>query len=210
MHGGDGGADLGVSEGGEPAGALREAVFEVKAEGLEEDEQGKLLGDEGEAGAAGEDLLAHAVDEGSQLMLFGFAVDVDDGGELIEKEACMAAGKGEVSADAKAFAAAVEGGDAAVERDAEEGIGVSGREAEIAGEGEGKTAWEEKAVAGVETDGRFAVEDEPAGAGDDGVALDAGVVAEAEGPVAGEIKAASHVVVGLEESEDFGERVRCR
>ena len=180
----------------------------MKAESLEEDEHGQLLGDECGAGAAGDDLLAHAVDEPVEVLRFCVAADVDYGGKLVEEELGVAAGEEEVAADAEGFSAAVDGGYAAAEGEIEEGYGVDGGEGEVVGDGDGESAREEDTVAGLHGDWFwFAFDDEPARAGDDGVDFDAFVSAEAHGPFAGEVEGAGHVAVGLEEGEDFGERV---
>jgi hypothetical protein len=75
---------------------------------------------------------------------------------------------------------------------------------------EGTAAGEEEAVACLEADGvGHAVKGEPALAGDEGVAFDAFMLGEADGPLPAHVKAAAHEAAGFEEGEDVGERIGC-
>jgi len=205
VDGGDGGGHLVVGEGEEPADTAGEAFCEMQAEGLDEHHGCELLGDEESAGFGLAELAHHAFEGPAHGGLGGLGADMDDGWEDAEEDAGVLAGEGEVAADAEAVAATVVGADVAVGGEGKEVEGVQGSEGEVAGEGEGAAGREEEAVTGLDEDGVGDVVDgEPAVAGDDGVALDAVVLGEADGPGAGGVETADHVGVGLEEGEDVG------
>ncbi len=89
-----------------------------------------------------------------------------------------------------------------------EGAEIRGWGGEICGEAKRAAMREQEAVSGGEADGLGdAFHDEPALAGDDGVALDAVMAGELDGEFSADVKAAGDVGVGLEEREDVGERV---
>jgi hypothetical protein len=180
----------------------------MQAEGLDEHHVGELLGYEKAAGLALAELAHHAFEGPAHGCLVGLAADVDDGREDAEEDAGVLAGEGEMAADAEALSAAVVGADAAVEGEGEEGEGVDGGEGEVAGEAEGAAGGEKEAVSGFEANGVGDIVDyEPALAGDEGVALDALMLAETDGPGAGGVEATDHVGAGLEEGEYVGEWV---
>ena len=201
MHGLDGCADLRVGEGEEPAYAALRTFREIKAQGLDEHHVGEVLDDEEAAGAGIAELLAHAFEGPAHGGFVGFMADVRDGGEDIEQDAGVAAGEGEVAADDAALSSAVDDGEATIGElwfAGEEGPEVGGRRGKVRGEAERAAMGKQEAVAGGEADGgRDAFHDEPALAGNDGVALDAVMAGELNGEFSADVKAAGDVGVGL-------------
>ena len=208
VHGGDGEGHVFIGEGGEPATAGAGRVGEVEAQGLDEHHVGELLGDERAAGLGVAEFVAHAFEGPAHGGFVGLALDVDDGGQRLQKQLGVAAGEGEEASGhvARAFG---ELGDLVglVEAFEYEGV-VDGLECEVCGEVEGEAARKDKAIAGFEADGAGdGLYDQPTGSGEHGIALDALVFGEVDGKVAGHGEATGGEALGLEQGEDFGERI---